>query len=1238
MLEMLSPGLQAWRSWNSARGVALVAIVALAVGIGSATAVYTVVQAVILRPLPYSQGERFAALFSTNVNEPKTIGSSLFPDLQTYRDRTRSFDLFGWYRHFDLNLTSPGEPRHVVAVRVTPELPPGLGVAPLAGEWFGPNATNEVVLSHGLWQRLGGDVGMIGKSVVLSGISHTVRGIMPPEFRFPLVSTGDVQTPVDLWQPLDPQGRGQNRSEAAYFCYARLKPGVTLEQADADVKRVAAEIAAEEPVTHPAYSARLFNLREILIRDSRPTLLLLFAATGLLLLITCANVAGLMVARSVTRARETAVRMALGATPPQLALAYFFEGLFVALSGAAVGVALAWGLLRGIMTLAAERLPRADSVALDWTGLLFAAGAGCLSSALAGMAPLWQALRTQPSDALGEGVRASTGVRTRRLSQALLVIEIALGFTLLAAGATLVGHLRNLRQAPAGFDPHNLLVFETSFVDPAGKPRDPRAQRRLLEAIERVPGVTSAALVNQVPLAGCCLSTTIYPQGRADRAPTARGVSYLAVTPRYFETLRLPLHSGRLLHDSDTNEQLIAVLVNRKAATLFWPDRDAIGAFGNFGTPSGTRFQVVGVVGDVRNKVLDGPTEPEVYLPGIIVAVYPMRFVVRSPLPALTLAGEIRRAIQSVDPGQPIHNIQTMEQIREGAVSLERLSSYLTSFFALAALILSALGVYGLVSHSVRQRTAEIGTRMALGAVGRDLLVMVVGSGLRLAIAGTGAGILMLAAAVWILSRTLEVQMQPLPMLIAVLIVLSATALSCLFPAWRATRVSPMASIRGDAVMGSSPAPRQRFEAPLEKAGASLLAPEFLEASRRSASFREAINTALRLVSDRLGAGCVMLLEQNAEGVYATTASTDEAGIQRLALPADGLLLNRLRNHSAPLPLSEKDLETGLRWARQHKPAHVPELENLARTGTRVAVGLRTANEILGVMLLTPQGRDEFSAAERGLLAGWSPQFALMIENARLNERVLDQEKMRRDLAMAADVQQRLLPERVPQSGKAAIAASSIPARTIGGDYYDFLDLKEWGDEQLAIAMADIAGKGISAALLMAVVQASLRLITEEQGQSLPQIVARMNRALHRSTQSKGYATFFYAHLDGPGQRLCYVNAGHNPPYLLRAGSGEIEELREGGMVIGLFPVAEYRQAAVDLHPGDVLIVYTDGVTEAMSPTDEEFGEERLKDFLLSSAHLDVDGIRSQLLEKLRSWMAEAPQHDDLTFMLLKMT
>jgi serine phosphatase RsbU (regulator of sigma subunit) len=975
------------------------------------------------------------------------------------------------------------------------------------------------------------------------------------------------------------------------------------------------------------------------IKDIRPTLLLLFAAAGLLFLITCANAAGLLLARSVARARETAVRVALGAGRGQLGAQYFAEGLLVSLAGAAGGIFLSLTLTPVIVAMAGDYLPRAGEITVDWTVLLFALGAAFVASALSSLAPLWQAARTAPAHVLRDGARASAGARSRRVSQSLVVAEVALAFGLLAISAVLILHLRNLSRVSPGFAADDVLTFVLSV--PGAIADDPgkriALQRRLLEALQAIPGVSDVAFANQLPLDGCCLGTNIYPEGRPpDPASAADRMSLMAASPGYLRAMRIPLRAGRALTEQDAIEGLVLVVINEAAAKRYWGSQNPIDAYGRFNNPTGPRFRVVGVVGDVKNDGLGSPTVPEVHLLGSIPRFESMHFVLRSPRSAASLIPDVTRVVRSIDPEQPIHDIATMRDIIRRTITLERVASFMTAFFAAAALLLAMLGVYGVVSYSVRQRTVEIGTRMALGATSGGVLSLIVADGLRMAAYGVAAGGVAAIAASWYLGRVFEIgQLGPAPFLSSTAIVAAVAFAASFVPALRASRLSPMVAIRNQpdsmwqaarlsvrrAIQDLS-APREREVVPL-----GTLIGEFAGALRRTASFPEALQEALATLRERTGAQSIMLLE---------TAPGEDYRGGSCALAARGPVINRLRHYPHPLTLTTGDFETWVRWAREFKPEYTAEIEGLQKSGARIVVPLRAKHEIVGVVLLgAPAGRDSFTTSEKELLGSSAEVFALLIENARLNERALEQEKLRRDLALAAEVQRRLLPAHPPRSGNATLAAFTLPARTVGGDYYDFLDLP---GGQVGIAVADIAGKGIAAALLMSVVQASLRVIAADGELRVSELAGKMNRFLYASAAGTNkYATFFYAQLDPRGRSLRYVNAGHNPPFLVRR-SGErvdVRELSTGGTVLGLFPDVAYEDVQIELCPGDLLVAYTDGVTEALNPMAEEFGEERLKGLLCEAAGLPAEDVSATLAASMREWIGPAEQYDDLTCVVI---
>jgi serine phosphatase RsbU (regulator of sigma subunit) len=644
---------------------------------------------------------------------------------------------------------------------------------------------------------------------------------------------------------------------------------------------------------------------------------------------------------------------------------------------------------------------------------------------------------------------------------------------------------------------------------------------------------------------------------------------------------------------------------------------------------------VVGVVADVKNDGLSNPTVPEVYILSDITRVESMNFVMRSPRTAASLVSDVRRVVQSIDAEQPIHDVAAMREIIVRSMTLERTASLLTAFFAGAALLLATLGVYGVVSYYVRQRRVEIGTRIALGASSRGVLSLIVGGGLKMAAFGVIAGGIAAIVAASYLGRVFDtVQIGPAPFLYSTAMVAAVAFTASFLPAWRASLLSPMAAIRDEPDSMWRVARRKVGRVVRELSGGDddqpvvplgTLINEFAGSIRSAASFAEAVQVALATLRARAGAESIMLLEKGPR---------DEYRCENCTLPAHGILLNRLKYYPHPLALTPGDFETWGRWAREFKPEHVVEIERLANTGARIAVPLRTKNEIAGVLLLgRPEGRESYTGAEKRVLNSAAEVFGLMVENARLTDRALEQEKVRRDLALAAEVQRRLLPPQPPSCETATLAAFSLPARTVGGDYYDFLDV---GQQRIGIAVADISGKGIAAALLMSVVQASLRVISADTEVPLSELAAKMNRFLWQSTGMNKYATFFYAQLDNRSRRLRYVNAGHNPPYLVRRTEGvEIQELQAGGTVLGLFPEVTYTEEAIDLCPGDLLVAFTDGVPEALNAEGEEFGEERLKELLRGAVGKEAAHVSATLAEGMRDWIGGAEQYDDLTVVVV---
>jgi putative ABC transport system permease protein len=1270
---MLSAISQAWASWKTSPGVALLAVVAFAVGIGSATAIFTVINGVLLRPLPYPSGERFVSVYSARTTQPGVFMGMSVPELQDYQQQTASFDAFGWFRTSRFHLTAPGEPRFVSGAAVTPDLVRQLG-SPLLGQWFADDSS--AVISSVLWRRLGGGRDIIGSAITLDERRYTVTGVMPPAFQLPVAGTSMARSDTEVWIPLVPSPTDSNRNNVPYFAYARRKPGVSLEQAQADVRRVAATVAATDPQRYAFYTADAADLRERIAGGLRATLWILLGGAGLLLLIGCANVATLLLARAVVRARETAICVALGASRRQLALRYFAEGALVSVAGAAAGVGLSAILVRSILAAASKFVPHVDEIALDWKVLGFTVTVALATGVLAGLAPLWQAMRMAPNAVLSDGVRASASAPARRLSKAFVVAEIALAFTLLTTSAMLVVHVRNLGRVSLGYEPDGLLTFGLTLPRRVMAPDSPPAeqarlatqarlaeQARLMDAIRQTPGVTGVTFASQLPGVACG-ATSLSVDGRPPDAAEQRAC-LVQTTPDFFATMRIPLREGRVLNQSDNQSlkqsdqpgETLRMVINEAAAHAYWADRNPIGTSARFSGPNGYRLEVIGVVGDVRNNGLNRPPEPEIYV-SVIFPVNPMNVVVRSDLPPDQVIAAVRRAIRQADPTLVMEDVRTMNDAVRDTLQLERLSSLVMTCFGLAALLMATLGIYGMLSYFVRQRTVELGTRMALGAANRDLVGLVLGGGLKLSLAGVAVGSIALVGGVWLLARFLEVaNVGWLPYAASTTVVTLVAAGAASVPAWRTTLISPIAAMREEppsvwrvARQRMARAVRDVREAVVggDDGGSDVSAADmltaFVDAARGADSYNGALRAALASVCEELRVESVTLLARGdrSQADYRCLVAVGALDVAAPTVAADGFLIGRLRAYPLPLPFAPNEWDALAEWAVAHRPDRLDEIRALAAAGVRLAVPLRTRSEILGVLLLGGRAqRIDFSAREKQVLRAAADQFALMIENARLTDRVVEQETLRRDIALASDVQRRLLPDAPPRSECVDFAAASVPARRIGGDYYDFVELN---DGRIGIALADVSGKGVAAALIMSVVQASLRIISSAGDVPPPRLIARMNEFVYRSTPASKYATFFYAQLDVQRRTLRYVNAGHNAPYLLRAARPstpesalpEIEQLSVGGMVVGMFPEAIYEEATVELYPGDVLLAFTDGVPEAHNPENDEFGDERLQQLLRQTAHLPADEISARISAEMKNWIREAEQYDDLTFIVMK--
>ncbi len=776
-----------------------VALLTLALGIGATTAIFSVIKAVVLNPLPYEAPERLAVLWEVNPEGNQERVS--VPSFDDWTREARSFEAMAAYRQVDFSYAGSGDPMNVPGVRATPNLFAVLKANAALGRTFTRDeavvgADRVVVLSHGFWTRvLGADPGVVGTPIQLDAVPFTVVGVMPPGFEFP------TATAVEVWTPLafDPKDiHGASRRARSLTVVGRITPAATMAQAQEELAVVAARIASAHPDSNQGWSARVVAAHEQLVAASRPALLVLMGAVGFLLLIVCANMANLLLARLSSRRREIAVRGALGAGRWEVARPILAEAMLLALGGGLLGLLVAVGGLRLLATLPEAQLPRLDRLELDGGVLAFATVISLAVALAFGMLPAVRAARD-----LRQRMHESSGTTgspyASRVLSGLVVIEVALALVLLVGAGLMTRSFQKLLQVSPGFDAANLVAARVLLPTTKynQRPAVARFYEDVVERLRRAPGITAASAVSAMPLhnvgaAGALPFTVAGQQPPATEDPLA---DVRIVAPGYFATMKIPLLEGRYLDERDVETGPRTSVINQTMARRYFPDRSPLGQI--IQNPHG-KSEVVGVVGDVRNQGLESEPKKQVYLPMRQSPSAGMALVARTDRDPGAFATTIQRVIWDVDPQQPIYELSTVDQILARAVFLPRLSTTLLALFALAALLLAALGIYGVLSYSVSERTKEIGLRLALGASGGDTIGLVMRRSVALVATG---GVVGLVAAV-LLARSLAgvlygVGPFDLPSFAAAAaVLLAAGVLASLLPAMRTARVDPMVALR----------------------------------------------------------------------------------------------------------------------------------------------------------------------------------------------------------------------------------------------------------------------------------------------------------------------------------------------------------------------------------------------------------------------------------------------------------
>ena len=1180
-------------------------------------------------------------------------GSWSYPNCIDFQKRNQTMAALGCVAYQAENLALGNQTRYAQGNGVTPLLIQALGVPVEMGSWFSDSPTDlrSTVISYSLWQQFGAPHDIVGKQITLNSVPYVVKGVAKPWFRFPPNYSGD------LWFPLNPSGENRrNRDNHWLACFAKMKPGVTEEQAGADMARIAAELEHEYPDIEAHHTSGVTPLLRAITDRVRPVFLLLFGAAIVLLLIACGNVASLLLARSVARIQETAVRVATGASARQLAGQYIAEGLFIAILGAGVGLLGSIALVKLVLRFASSDIPRAESVGIDANVLAVTLGCAVACGVLFSLAPLWQAIHTSPHTVLTNGIRSTASAGAQRALGIFVTAQIALSCALLVVAIFCVQRLGVLWHLDDGFDARDVTIFFT-YIPSARFANDAaRAnyQAQLLHAVEGVHLARAVGFSALLPFSRSFSDTFIIPDRRdISHIPFADQIrlfdhQFRPVSPSIFAALRIPLISGRYLTDADGSPKTPGLVIDATVARLVWPHDNPLGHTLAFeGDSNKTSIRVVGVVSDVQDTPGEMPAG-HVYLPyqTAWISLLPAGWALRTSPGAVVQLSAVENAIHKVDPQLAVYGFSTMEKRKQEFLGNNKLQSDMTLLFGLTALVLAVFGVYGVISYSVRQRIREMGTRLALGATSNGLLYLVLKQSLAKAIVGGVIGVGIVFASSPLLHKLEISPHSASPFVWSFLIVVIATALAAMLPAWRASLLSPAIALR-DAPESFWRRARISYlraahsissavgldTATTNTAEAALLA-EIAESTRQADSFATAIRTALTVVTQRVPARAAVLLVRCAENEPFRCISSVPETSEIWSLPFDTMLLTRLAHYYPALPFTEGDLEVLERWSQESGGDHADEISTLRSIGPAVVVPVAVKSGISGILFVKLGGSKPADARTMRLLRSVASQLALMIENSHLTDRIVEQERLRRELMLASEVQKRLFPEKAPEVRSVQLVGYCLPARGVGGDYYDFLRI---GCDELGVALADVAGKGIAAALVMSVVQASLRSLADDPAIPLPQLTGKINRLLCASTGPNSYATFFYARFDERTRNLRYVNGGHNPPFLLRNHkSGTIEELATGGMIIGMFPFSQYEEGTVRLEHGDVLMLFTDGVSEAHNPEEEEFGEERIKAIMRRHRHLPAEEMSAAILNELHQWMADAPQHDDLTFVLMK--
>jgi putative ABC transport system permease protein len=787
-------------------GFTVAAVLTLGLGIGANTAIFSVVNGALLRPLPFNDPDRLAMIWTTNQPRGVQQDDVSLDDYLDWRNRNQVFEQIAAFGPWGFNITGEGEPEKITSVVVTPNLFQTLGVNPALGRDFSPEdatpeGANVVMISDRLWQRrYGQNPDLIGQALKLDGKSYMVIGIMPAQFRFP-------NSEVDMWAPLNLTTDESSRRTRWLKVIARIKAEAGLQQARTEIAAIAGQLGEQFPATNVGWRTELAALPEMAVKDSRLALLLLFGAVGFVLLIACVNVANLMLGRVESRRKEMAIRAALGARPRSIVRLLLAESGLLSLAGGAIGALFAlWSLDLLLATFPSEpflgpddlSLLQLNKIALDARVLGFAFLLSALTAVIFGLLPALKASRPHLLDELKEGGKSVAPTSHSRLRSVLVAAEVALTLVLLVGGGLLIRSFTRLIAVDPGFRTEGVLTFRLSpFSKYRGSPERLAYYRQVIDRISVLPGVKSVGATTSLPFSGTDLSAPFVISGRppSNDRPMA---SFHSITPDYLSTMGIRLMRGRAFTERDVPEAPPVALINETMARRYWRDEDPLGQGVSIRFGGNSPLEIVGIVSDTQQTALEAAVKPEVYVPYTQRPWFFMTFAVHTSVNPSDLAGPLRSQVWGIDRDIPIYSVTSVAQRVADSVAQRRFNMFLFGGFGVLALMLAAVGIYGVVSYSVSQRTYEIGVRLALGAKPADVMKLVIREGMANALVGALVGVV---AAVG-LTRFLSTQLfgvtptDPLTFAAVASLLIAVALLACYLPARRATKVDPMIALR----------------------------------------------------------------------------------------------------------------------------------------------------------------------------------------------------------------------------------------------------------------------------------------------------------------------------------------------------------------------------------------------------------------------------------------------------------